>query len=78
MNKLHGRIGKNLPSAVLQRRSNVDASADIMNYDSLALDDPLPVLDYDLLIVTGGDVGPGREDLFHNALFPLELKTASC
>jgi hypothetical protein len=73
-----GASGKNLWSAVPQRRSNIDAAADIMNHDSLALDDKFPMLEYDLFIVTSGDVGPGCEDLFHNSFSPLELITASC
>jgi hypothetical protein len=48
-----------------------------MSYVSLVRDDAFFELDYNLLIVTGGDVGPGRKDLFPDALFPIELETVA-
>lgn len=64
---------------LLMRCSNViksvDPSAEVILYGSRARGDAEPESDYDLLILTDGDVDIEREDLFRRQLFPIEIET---
>lgn len=55
----------------------LDPSAEIILYGSRARGDAGSESDYDLLIVTDGDVTIGREDLFRQQLFPIEVETGA-
>lgn len=53
----------------------VDPSADLILYGSRARGDAEPDSDFDLLILTSGEVTLGREDVFRRYLFPIEIET---
>jgi predicted nucleotidyltransferase len=55
----------------------IDADADIILYGSRARGDALPESDYDLLILTDGEVTLNKEDIFRRALFSIELETGA-
>lgn len=54
---------------------NIDTTADVILYGSRARDDAKPESDYDLLIITNGEVTLDKEDVFRKQLFPIELET---
>jgi len=78
LSKLPQRIRKNKWAVIPHHHSNVDVAAGIMSYVSLVRNDTSYELDYNLLSVTGGEVGPGSKDLFPDAFFPIELKPSQC
>ncbi len=55
----------------------IDAAAEVILYGSRARGDALPESDYDLLILTDGEVTLNREDIFRRAIFPIELETGA-
>jgi len=55
----------------------IEHSAEIILYGSRARGTSEPESDYDLLILTDGEVTLTREDLFRQQLFPIELETGS-
>lgn len=55
----------------------VDPTADVILFGSRARGDADEDSDYDLLILTDGDAGLKREDMFRQALYPLELETGA-
>ncbi len=65
--------------ALLKRCANfikrLDPSAEVILYGSRARGEAEPESDYDLLILTDGDVDIEREDLFRRQLFPIEIET---
>lgn len=56
---------------------SIDPSAEIILYGSRARGDAEPESDYDLLILTDGEVTLEREDIFRMQLFPIELETGA-
>ena len=55
----------------------IDPFADIILYGSRARGDAEAESDYDLLILTDGEVTLEREDIFRRQLFPIELETGA-
>lgn len=56
---------------------SIDPSAEVILYGSRARGTSEPESDYDLLILTEGEVTLTREDLFRQQLFPIELETGA-
>jgi len=56
---------------------SIEPSAEVILYGSRARGDAEPESDYDLLILTEGEVTLEREDLFRQRLFPIELETGA-
>lgn len=56
---------------------NIESSAKIILYGSRARGDAEPESDYDLLILTDGEVTIDREDVFRRQLFSIELETGA-
>jgi predicted nucleotidyltransferase len=56
---------------------DIDPSVEVILYGSRARDDAGPESDYDLLILTDGQVTLKREDDFRRQLFPIELETGA-
>lgn len=52
----------------------IDPSAEVILYGSRARGDEEPESDYDLLILTDGEVTLKREDIFRRQLFPIEIE----
>jgi len=50
---------------------SIDPSTEIILYGSRARRDAEPASDYDLLILTDGEVSLEREDIFRRQLFPI-------
>ena len=55
----------------------IDPSAKVILYGSRARGDAEPESDYDLLIITDGEVTLKREDIFRRQLFPIEIETGA-
>jgi predicted nucleotidyltransferase len=55
----------------------IDPTADVILFGSRARGDAEDDSDYDLLILTDGDSGLKREDLFRQSLYPLVLETGA-
>jgi len=55
----------------------IDPTADVILFGSRARGDAEEDSDYDLLILTDGDSGLKREDVFRQSLYPLELETGA-
>ena len=55
----------------------VDASAQVILYGSRARGDAAEESDYDLLVITEGDVNLAREDFIRQQLYPIELDTGA-
>jgi len=53
---------------------SVDSSAEVILYGSRARGDAEPDSDYDLLILTDGEVTLKREDVVRRKLFPIEIE----
>ncbi|NVM21528.1 MAG: nucleotidyltransferase domain-containing protein [Desulfobacterales bacterium] len=56
---------------------SIDASAEVILYGSRARGDGEAESDYDLLIITDGEVTLKREDVFRRQLFPIEIETGA-
>jgi len=56
---------------------SIDPSAEVILYGSRARGDAEPASDYDLLILTDGEVNLKREDVFRRQLFPIEIETGA-
>lgn len=56
---------------------SIDHSAEVILYGSRARGDADPDSDYDLLVLTDGEVDLEREDLFRRQLFSIELETGA-
>lgn len=56
---------------------DIDPSVEVVLYGSRARDAAEPESDYDLLILTDGQVTLKREDDFRRQLFPIELETGA-
>ncbi len=56
---------------------SIDPAADVILYGSRARGDAEPASDYDLLILTDGEVTLKREDAFRRQLFPIEIETGA-
>jgi predicted nucleotidyltransferase len=55
----------------------IDPSAEVILYGSRARGQASRESDYDLLVLTDGEVPLKREDLFRTKLFPIELETGA-
>lgn len=55
----------------------IEPSAGVILYGSRARRDENPESDYDLLILTDGEVNLKREDVFRRELFPIEIETGA-
>lgn len=73
INELEKVILMNCCSAI----KSIDPSADIILYGSRARGEAEPESDYDLLVLTDGEVTLEREDIFRRQLFPIELETGA-
>jgi len=75
------RIAAEEESLLLKRcRSaiqSIDPSAEVILYGSRARGDAESDSDYDLLILTDGEVTLKREDIFRRQLFPIEIETGA-
>jgi len=56
---------------------SIDPTADVILFGSRARGDAEKESDYDLLILTDGDAGLKREDIFRQSLYPMELETGA-
>jgi predicted nucleotidyltransferase len=56
---------------------SVDPSAKVILYGSRARGEAEPDSDYDLLIITDGEVTLRREDVFRQKLYPIEMETGA-
>jgi predicted nucleotidyltransferase len=70
---------KDIERALLSRcrtsTSNIDPSAEVILYGSRARLDAEPDSDFDLLILTIGEVTLDKEELYRRSLFPIEIET---
>ena len=55
----------------------VDSSAEVILYGSRARGGADSESDYDILILTDGEVNLKREDVFRRQLFPIEIETGA-
>lgn len=55
----------------------IDPTADVILFGSRARGEAEEDSDYDLLILTDGDSGLKREDIFRQSLYPLELESGA-
>jgi len=74
-------MGVSADKAILDRCltaiRSVDPTADVILFGSRARGDADPDSDYDLLVLTDGEVGLQHEDRILRALFPIELDTGA-
>lgn len=70
-------VEKELLTRCKQAIRAIDPTADLILFGSRARGDADEDSDYDLLILTDGDAGLKREDMFRQALYPLELETGA-
>lgn len=74
-------MGVSADKAILDRClaaiKSVDPDAEIVLFGSRARGDAEPDSDYDLLVLTGGDVGLQHEESILRALFPIEMETGA-
>jgi predicted nucleotidyltransferase len=56
---------------------SVDPSAKVILYGSRARGEAEPESDYDLLIITDGEVNLRREDVFRKKMYPIEMETGA-